>query len=396
MARRVIAIALAAVAIASALAAIPLITLSLPHAGSGSSYGFRGKEIVFAVLCTAVGLAIAFRQPRNPIPWLFLVCAVCGGAYELSGAYMDYALFTRSALPGVAWAAWISGWTWIPTTTVTALILPLIFPDGRLPSRRWRPVLWFVGASILLFTLGTAVSRGASPEAAGTGLVNPLPAYLTLPISFELVQGLFFPPLLVSIGISVIALVQRLRVSRGLQKLQMRWMVYAFVLTGLVLCGVPFLQQFAAFQIVNVLSIDLIPLAAGVAILRYRLYEIDLIIRRTVIYGATTTLIAIVFFGGIVSAQAVLSPITSGSEIAVAVSTLVALALFQPLRSSIQRAVDRRFYRTHYDAGKIVDELVVRLRDEVDLDAVRRDLIVSVERTMQPATASLWLRETSR
>jgi hypothetical protein len=201
------------------------------------------------------------------------------------------------------------------------------------------------------------------------------------------------------LAISWAAVVIRFRRSRGIERLQIKWFFYA---VGLVLLAfaVLFPPAFIGTVIPSEIffftfnfSFMLIPLSVGVAILRYRLYDVDRLINRTVVYGVTTGTIGLTFFAGVVVLPALLRPVISGSEIAVAASTLVSFALFQPIRRRVQSAVDRRFYRSRYDAARTLDAFSVRLRDEVDLDAVRADLIDAVRRTVQPAHASVWLRE---
>jgi hypothetical protein len=206
------------------------------------------------------------------------------------------------------------------------------------------------------------------------------------------------PAILVLIAISGSAVAIRFRRSRGVERLQIKWFIYAIGIALLVI-GIGFPLQLTgvidnsvAFAPMTI-AIGLPPLAVGNAILRYRLYDIDRLINGTVVYGVTTGAIAVAFFAGIVVLQAALRPLTGGSEIAVAASTLLCFALFQPVRRRVQSTVDRRFYRARYDAAQILDAFGARLRDEVDLDAVRFDLIDAVQHTVQPAHASVWLRQ---
>ena len=387
---RPLAWVLLALALGSSVAAIALLVL-MRSGPQAAVYGFPGKTTIFAVTCGVVGVAIARRQPRNAVAWIFLASGVSAGLYELANAYAEYAILIRNGdIPGGKWAAWFGSWLWIPTTTLVPALLALFFPDGRLPSRRWRPVAWFTVLAIAFFVVTIALVPGPMPEAVYAR--NPVSPFPEGAYGFAEAQLWSFPTLLVALVASVAALVRRFRASRGVERLQLKWFVYAGSLTAVVLFFVPFLQLWPPYQIVNVLIINVMPIAAGVAILRYRLYDIDILIRRTIVYGATTATIGSAFFGGIVVFQALLRPVTSGSEIAVAASTLASLALFQPLRLRVQRAVDRRFYRSRYDAARTLDDFSVRLRDEVALDAVRADLLDAVRETVQPAHASVWLR----
>jgi hypothetical protein len=240
----------------------------------------------------------------------------------------------------------------------------------------------------------SAALKAGPMDGLATSRDNPaglIPAQLAALLLGPVVALLFGVVLL-----AVTSLTVRFRRATGVERQQLKWLVYAVALlaffsftnTLAFLTGRASDLTGAAF----ILSLALIPLAIGVAILRYRLYDIDVLIRRTLVYGATTAGIAAAFFAGIVVLQALLRPVTSGSELAVAASTLASVALFQPLRRRIQSAVDRRFYRSKYDAERTLDAFAVRLRDEVDLEALERELVGVVNDTMQPAHASVWLR----
>jgi hypothetical protein len=192
-----------------------------------------------------------------------------------------------------------------------------------------------------------------------------------------------------------IALVVRFRRSRGVERQQLKWLTYtAAIAFGLALAAYAApAGPSAVLDVTSIFGIGLLPIAIGLAILRYRLYDIDIVIERTLVYGATTAAIAVAFFGGLVLLQAALRPITSGSELAVAASTLGSFALFQPIRRWIQQIVDRRFYRSRYDAARTLDAFAEDVRDDVDLESVRTHLIAATGRTMSPAHASLWLRQ---
>ena len=383
---RSIAIALLVAAVGSSLATLVLLALSAT-APLPEVHGFRGATAIFGLTESALGLAITFRQPRNAVGWIFLVSGACAGSYELAQMYSAYAYFVHP-LPGGEWAAWLGSWLWLPTTGLIPTLLFLVFPDGRLPSRRWRPVAWYAAFALGIFTSTVALLPGPLPGLPSVR--NPLS-----PFAGELVVGDVLLPLFtlffVAVILSIAALVRRFRRSRGVERLQTKWIAYA---SGLYAVGV-FLDSnfvYKPFEIIDLLLINAIPVAAGVAIFRYRLYDIDLLINRTLVYGLTTAAIGAAFFGGIVVLQSLLRPMTSGSEIAVAVSTLASFALFQPLRTRLQRIVDLRFYRSRYDAALTLDAFMVRLLDEVDIDAVRGELVAAARDTMQPAHASVWLR----
>lgn len=311
-----------------------------------------------------VGGLVAAKRPRNPIGWLFMVVAI---GFAASLALAGYALDVHvngSAAQRTAVDAVQIGDTIDLVVAVFGFIL-LLYPTGRLPSPRWRPIAVFM---VLAVTVGRLYD---GPGHEVFGFATPLA--LTAPFL-------------------------RLRHASPVERRQIEWFVYfialgvlAFVASLVVSLFDPnaggFFWGFAAF------CVGMTAVAAGIAILRYRLYDIDVLIRRTVIYGATTVGLAITFFGVILLVETVLSPFTRGNELAVAASTLVSLALFQPIRRRVQGAVDRRFYRSRYDAARVLDAFAARLRDEVDLDAVRADLVDAAERTVRPAHASVWIRD---
>ena len=302
--------------------------------------------------------------------------------------YSAYVYLVHPGLPGGEWAAWLGSWLWLPTTGLLPTFLFLLFPNGRLPSPRWRPVAWYAGFALGIFSGTVALLPGPLPGLPS--VPNPLS-----PFSGQVTIGEVLLPLFAVLFVAVIfcvaALVRRFRRSRGIERLQLKWIVYA---SGLYAVGV-FLDSnfvYKPFEILDLLLINAIPIAAGVAIFRYRLYDIDLLINRTLVYALTTAAIGAAFFGGIILLQSLLRPMTGGSEIAVAVSTLASFALFQPFRRRIQLSVDRRFYRARYDAGRMLDAFSGQLANEVDLDALRGDLLTIVVDAMQPVHASLWLR----
>jgi hypothetical protein len=276
-----------------------------------------------------------------------------------------------------------------------AVVTLLLFPDGHLPSRRWRPALWLAVAGIVAFVVGTGFG---APTIGDSNVPNPF----AVPGSLGEVLGALqeaFPLVIVAALVALVSVVVRFRRSRGIEREQVKWVLYAAALVGVGLVAqLPIFMVMppdAAANASNAVATSAfacVPVAIGIAILRYRLYDIDVLIRRTLVYGATSGAIAFAFFGGIVVLQAVLRPITSGSELAVAISTLASFALFQPVRGHIQRAVDRRFYRAKYDAEHTVDAFAARLRDDVDLDSLQGELLEAVTETLQPAHASVWIR----
>lgn len=353
-----------------------------------------------------VGILILTRQPRNTIGWILLAIGAIWGASGLLSAYGEYGLRTHpGSVPGADVAIALSSPMWAPAIGVMGVYLLLLFPDGRLSSPRWRMVAWLgaigiVGAWASLTSVPGPLADSGYPD-------------VTNPLGIDALQGVeglvvvFIALIPISIVASAVSLVQRFRRSAGTVRLQLKWLTaaaaivaafYALAIAASINTAwggvedtptiVSIIQNLAVF------SFALIPIAIGFAILRHRLYDIDVIINRALVYSATTAAIAIAFFAGIVVLQAILRPVTSGSELAVAASTLASVGLFQPLRRRMQATVDHRFYRSRYDAARTLDSFAVRLRDEIDLDALRAELIAAVGETVQPTHASLWLKRT--
>jgi hypothetical protein len=386
---RFIAVALLVVIAGSSVAALVLLALSLGMP-LPEVHGVRGWMTIFAFIAGGLGFAITVRQPRNGVGWIFLLAATLAGGYELAEAYAAYAIVVRGgAIPAGEWAAWVGSWLWVPMTALIPTFLFLVFPDGRLPSPRWRPVVWYGGFALSFFTATIALLPGPLYGAPSVrNPVSPFPG--EIPIDQPILP--LFVMLFIEVALGVVALVRRFRSSTGVERLQLKWIAYASVIYTV---GVFLDSNFdhPLFQLVDFIGLCAIPVAATVAVFRYRLYEIEILINRTLVYSATSATIAVTFFVGIVAVQSVLKPFTSGSEFSIAASTLVSFALFQPIRRRVQDAVDRRFDRSRYDAARTLDVLADRLRDEVDLDSLRDDLLGAVQQTVAPTHASLWLRE---
>ena len=345
-----------------------------------------------ALTYALVGVVVAWRRPGHAIGWLFLLIGVFGTSGCLGVAYTALAVLTGS--PGAEIAAWYSSCEYVIGSGLILNVFVLLFPTGRVPSPRWTPVLASGLLGMFLTTLGLGFYAGqliAFPLANPFGLADASEAIVSIGALGVALQFVAACAAIASVGVR---LVRADRVERQ----QLKWMGAAvfIVIAGAVVVGAEGISRRAFGQAVGSLALNCIPIAAGIAILRYRLYDIDLVVNRALVYGGTTALIGGVFFGGVVILQTLIAPFTSGNEIAVAGSTLGSLAVFQSLRSRVQHIVDQRFYRSRYDAARTLDEFSVRLRDEVDLGAVHDHLLDAVGQTMQPATASLWLREQAR
>jgi hypothetical protein len=344
---------------------------------------------------SVVGALIASHRPENPIGWLFLAAALFYGIEIAGEEYAIYALFTNpDSLPLGAELAWLTEWIWAPGFGIILVFLPLLFPDGHLPSRRWRGVGWLGGLSIGLICVLTSIvlwpERGPALLQL-EGFAGEVEEWRSAVSDWVLKLG---GPMLLVAGLgAVISLLVRFRRARGDERQQIKWFASAAALT-LAWIIVAEEQSGEIVALWGLLVIASIPVATGMAILRYRLYDIDRIINRTLVYGVLTGILALVYFGGVATSEAIFRALTGQEQqpqIAVVVSTLVIAALFTPLRRRIQRFIDRRFYRRKYDARKTLEDFSAQLRDETDLEALSNDLLGVVRDTMQPAHVSLWL-----
>ncbi len=387
----------------SVLVVAVVVLLALPTATPlPDVYGFRGFGVLYAAVVTNLGAAIALRQPRNRVGWLFLVSGLFSVLLEAAVEYSAYASAEGSGtLPGVEWAIWLTELALPFAIGPILTYLLLVFPTGELSSARWRPVAWYTvfavvgwaAAGTLLFTSVGYADASSTPNPISLGFALSLDEG-----GRTLVKQILIGPAAV---LCAAAFLDRFRNSRGVERQQLKWVAYAavIVITPLVFGVTSLLPDASVRKLVEQakqLATLAFPLAAGIAILRYRLYDIDLLIRGTVIYAAVSAVLVTAYVGGVALFQFLLAPLTAGSGLAVAISTLAVATLFQPVRRRIQAAVDRRFYRSHYDAARTLDSFAVRLRDEVDLDAVRSDLLASVQETMSPDHTSLWLRARAR
>jgi hypothetical protein len=361
-------------------------------------YDYWLVNTVIAIGFSTVGAVITPRLPRqNPVGWLFCIIGLVGGVRLFVAEYAIVTLLAEpgtlpSTLPGGETLAWISSWVWVLHVGLF-VFLALLFPDGRPPSSRWRPLVWGIGVVIVAGTVSVALW----PETArGFDLLNH-------PLGTEVATDVINPvqTILYALGlIAAASLLVRLRRSKGVERQQVKWFTYAVAVlaTSATLAyvvsdsmGVVWLEWVSSVLVIA--SVVGLPVAVGIAILRYHLYDIDLIINRTLVYGSLTAVLAGLYFGSIVVLQLLFRALTGeGSQLVVVASTLTIAALFNPLRGRIQGLIDRSFYRRKYDAVKTLEVFSGKLRDETDLDALSDDLIGVVRGTMQPAHVSLWLR----
>jgi len=346
----------------------------------------------------STGAILVSRLPRSVIGWLLASGGFCFAVDNGATGLADYGLIAHpGGLPGAIWFAWLSQWLWAPAIG-SVFGLALVYPPGRLLSPRWRPVA-ITGALIIgLISFGAATGpwpTGMFPEP------NPLLIAVGGPGTLGIVSVLGALITVLVAVLSIGSLVIRFRRAAAVERAQLKWFaamvavsVPAF-LVGVTLYGSSGVAAIVA-NVADAIAFGgfaLLPVAIGIAVLRYRLYEIDRLISRTLAYGLVTLALLAVFGGAILALQALLSPLTGGNTLAVAGSTLLVAALFQPVRRRVQGIVDRRFNRSRYDAQAAVAAFSARLRDEVDLDTLQGSLLTIVEANLEPTTVSMWLRQ---
>lgn len=402
------------VAIVAAQALLLAVTIGLSQAGRGvppfseSSIVVDIFNAIGSIAFAVVGLIIVVRRPGNVIGWLFVLSNVGWALSNAATTWVEFGL-RAAPLPGVTLAAWLATWPG-PLSLSAYVLLILLFPDGRPASPRWGRLAWFaIGWGVVHATL-SAVASGPieALQLAGLDVTNPL----ALPdpagsIAAGLAYGVLEILSVALIAVAAVSLVLRLRRATGDAREQLKWLASAVALTAtMYVLDVPIMVAYTsladapgwarAASTILTSGGFLIPFAAAVAILRYRLYEIDRIISRTISYAIVTALSVAAYVAAFVGLETLLAPITArtGGSIAVAASTLVVFALFQPLRRRVQALVDGRFNRARYDAEREAEAFAAGVRDEVDVEHVAEALDGVLARTIQPASAMLWLRPT--
>ena len=377
--------------LAWALCAVSLLILALslllivlgwstPLPGAQTPWRDQAVSVVGIIGAPVLGGLIASRRPKNPYGWVWLIFGLGLSLQLLAGAYASYALVEPGSLVAPKTIPHLLN-PGGPLALTLGSFLMLLFPTGRLPSPRWRFIAWTAGVSgAVLIALSFFF---ISPDQAG-GLVSV--------VAVVVASALF-----VSVFLSALSLVVRYRRADGVERQQLRWLAGAAVLVGVYivggLTGLEGLLGEGVWNLINAAANAGLYAAVGVAILRYRLYGIDIIINRAIVYGTLTTTLIALYFGGIVLLQSTFVALTGEqSTLAVVASTLLIAALFNPLRRRLQSFVDRRFYRSKYDAAKTLAAFGSRLREETDLDSLSDDVLGVIRETMQPEHASLWLR----
>ena len=373
--------------LAAASTALALVIL-IGFCDRARSFADHAFPILF-VPFVLVGALIASRRPGNAIGWLFV------GSPTATMVGVVTAMALEAHLTDPVWGTLAMAISLLALAVVNVgfgvllTFLLFLFPDGHLPSPRWRPAAW---ATVSVLAL-TALTQLFTEETMLTGYPNPLATWepgavprAILPVA----TGVLFPA---AVTAALAALAVRYRRSRGIERLQLRWFLFVaaliiatFLVSELVPVGRP------AMDVVGPLVFAALPITVALAILRHRLYDIDVLIRRTLVYGALSVTLAGVYWGSVIVLQALLSPFVGADTFAVAASTLAVAVLFQPARARIKTAVDRRFYRSRYDATQTVEGFGARLRNEVDVSRLTGNLAEVVADSLQPASISIWLR----
>ena len=405
---RALAWGLCALTIAVAIAFV-VIAIIDPNAGGPKHVGAAGPSphdepspgffpyallsaIVFSSFAL-VGCIVASRRPRNPVGWFLGAGALLWSLGVLSSALYWHIAFGQSDRPlASVWLAWLGSWVFLPAFTLLLSLTPLLFPTGAPPGPRWRVVGWTAAVAGAVATLSNALVPGALSTADFAWVDNPvgvkgLGLRTVADVSFALVGA--------SAIAGVVSLVVRYRRAHGIERLQVKWVAAAGCLLLVGGLGGSFLSGWlgqGAGWIGILVGLLAVAGAIGIALLRYRLYDLDVVVNRALVYATLTAILAAVYVGSVLLLQLALSGITGGSGLAVASSTLAAAALFRPLRRRVQNLVDQRFYRRRYDARLTLQGFGAQLRNEVDLDALGGALQRVIAETMQPAHVSLWLR----
>jgi hypothetical protein len=389
-------------ALSLALTALGYLVIALDLSLDAPIYFYWLEPTTIAIGYSVIGAIIASRLPDHPIGWICCAIGFMGAVEHFSSEYAIYALVAHpEALAGGKAMLWLCIWVWVVMFGLIVYLI-LLFPNGRLPSSRWR---WFSWLSLAL-TLLAGILMAISPDAALDVLGSSDNVHISFPnpLGIEGLPNLYRPVQTLVLASGLVAAASVLvgrRNTRGIERQQIKWLLYASAVffVGNVLKNTVFSPLggvswglWAGYLLVAVGGLGG-PVAIGIAILRYRLYEIDLIINRTLVYGSLTATLVALYFGGIVVLQRIFVLLTGEqSTLAVVASTLLIAALFNPLRGRIQSFIDRRFYRRKYDARRTLAAFSAQLRNETDLDALSDDLVGVVRETMQPAHASLWLR----
>ena len=339
---------------------------TFPRAGDSNTY-LLAVNLAIAAAFTPVGVLISSRRPSNSIGWLLCAAGLLSGTLVFADQYTVYALLTEpGSLPAGAAAAWFASWVWLPAQIIIFSLLPLLFPNGRPPTRRWRLVGWLAVIGSATITVSLALLPGPINESLPS-VENPLGVKAISGV-LELCFGVGTILGWTCVLASATSLILRLRRSDGQERQQLKWFAYAATMTAFTLVTGTLVRGVASFDVLGTVlqfaTVPLLPVVIAVAILRYRLYDIDVIINRTLVYGTLTASLALIYLGAVVALQYAFRTLTGeGSQLAIVASTLAIAALFNPLRRRVQAFVDRRFYRQKYDAARARLALVEDARE---------------------------------
>ena len=341
-----------------------------------------GIALAFALIAI-IGALAAMGQPRNAVGWVLLFCGLTIGLAGLGEGLGYYLTTVRQDSETTLILAWLASLAWLAGISLLLLVFPFLFPDGRLPGRRWRPLfafcLLFTAAVLTIQLLSPLVSRKYLDPAEADQLLGPL--------------FLVFPFLAL---IGVVSLIVRYRRAGPDTRQQMKWLLLTVGVPITLFLLLSLVEEMVGVEPSNVIWGALylmIPIGLGISLLRYKMFDVDTVIRKTAVYTILTVMLALVYFGLVIVLQRVLSPVTGDATPVVVLSTLLIAALFLPLRRRVQGFIDRRFYRRKYDAEQVLARFAATVRDETDLDALTGELVRVIQETMEPESVSVWLRE---
>ena len=379
-----------------------VLVLEVPPVNVGDDFASNLFGSLVLLAYATAGALIASRQPRNGIGWLLIASALLSAFGDLALEYAVYGLLTQpGSVPAAAWAAVIGGGMRSIGFSLILTFLLLLFPTGHLPSPRWRLFAWITVFAMVLFVAANMLAGDlSSADTRLTSVANPLDIVPTGSALDNLLNGL---GLLLILGCAIgccASVVVRFRRARGIERQQLKWLAYAAVWAALAFfaawVGVFINNPILASALTFDLCLLGIPVAVGIAILRHGLFDIDVLINRTLVYGSLTALLAAVYFAVVIGLQTLTTALTQQTKpqpAIIVLSTVLIAALVTPLRRRIQRTIDQRFYRRKYDAAKTLQAFGATLRSQVDLAGLNEQLLAVVQETMQPAHVSLWLRQ---
>jgi hypothetical protein len=374
------------------------VPLSVANGNFQRAPGFNLALVLAFTAFMVVGAVVVAHRPGNAVGWIFSAIGLLASTGVLALEYAEYAYVTGpGSLPGALLAAWFSWW-WLPLLGLIFVFTLLLFPTGRLLSARWRPVAVVGAVAVAAVAVLGALRPTLTLQNEDYSVRNPV-GLAGLPDPEEgAVGAALFGLLFVCMAAAAVSLVLRFRRSRGVERQQLKWFTYAAALmVASALVTELLLPAGEVGDVLFGLSIALVPVAAGIAILRNRLYDIDRLINRTLVYAALTAILGMVYAGLVLTLGQLFGGVAGDPPSwAVAGATLAVAALFQPVRRRIQLAVDRRFNRRRYDTAKTIAAFSARLRDEIDLDTLSTELLAVVDQTVEPTTASLWLRPSKK